>query len=161
RAHVGLEHQVEAARVHERPAVVRAAQLGRVLAGFESRQVVEPEPLVALGALDERVRERLHVAARLPHTGRHADARVEADDVVAQLHHRAPTRVLDVALQLDTQWAVIPAGAQPTVDLARLEDDAPAFGQGRDGLHRIGHWGSTPLSSRPVAPAAGVGTHGT
>ena len=129
-----------------RPAAVRA--------GGRLRQVVRAEPLLAVPAVDERVGEAGDVAARLPHLGRHEDRGVEADDVVAQLDHRAPPGVPDVALQLDAERAVVPGRAEPAVDLARLEHEAPALGEGRDGLHQVGH-GEAPLS-RPLAAAAGV-----
>src|SRR5207247_2555521 len=48
----------------------------------------------------------------------------------------------------------------PPVDLARGKGDPPSFGQGGDGVHEVGHWGTAPFS-RPLAAAAGVSTHGT
>ena len=131
--HVRPEHQVEVARVRERVVATVGAGL-RV-----PRQIVRTEPLVAVPALDERVREDLEVPARLPYLRRHDDGRVEPDDVVAHLHHRTPPRVLDVALQLDPERPVVPRRAQASVDLGRREDDAAAFRERGDLFHQVGH----------------------
>ena len=101
--HERFEHQVEVARVRE--LVVAAVRADALL------EVVLAEPLVAAHALDERVGERLEVAARLPHLRRHHDRGLEADDVVTELHHRAPPRRADVTLQLDAERPVIPERA--------------------------------------------------
>ena len=87
-------------------------------------ELVEPEPLVADLAVDERVGEVLQVARGLPHRGRRQDGGVEADDVVAQLHHRPPPRVLDVAQQQHAERAVVVGGAEAAVDLGRREHEA-------------------------------------
>ncbi len=167
RAHVGLEHQVEVARVGEvAVTAVRARRAGVHVDGglvllmpglwrVEALEVVGAEALVAVQALDERVREHLEVPARLPDLRRHDDRRVEADHVVAELDHRAPPGVADVPLQLDAERPVVPRRAQAAVDLAGLERDPPAFREGGDGLHEIGH--GHRLLSRPLAAAAGVG----
>src|SRR5581483_10102835 len=84
----------------------------------------------------QRVGERGHVARRLPHSGRHEDGGVEADDVVAVLDHRPPPRLFDVALEQHAQGAVVPRGPEPPVDLARREDE-PA----------------PPRAARPAPPA--------
>jgi hypothetical protein len=103
-------------------------------------QVVLAEALVAVGALDQRVRERLEVPRGLPDPGGHDDGRVLADHVVAQLHDRAPPGLLDVVLELDPERTVVVARADPAVDLARLEGEAAALGQVDDHVHRVaGH----------------------
>ena len=101
--------------------------------------MVRPETLVAVQALDERVVERFDVARRLPHLGRHEDGRVEPDDIVAELHHVAPPRVLNVSLELDTDRPVVPRRAQATVDLGRRKDQPSAFGEVDDGVQGIDH----------------------
>src|SRR5205807_9739270 len=78
---------------------------------------------------------------------------VEADDVVAGLHHRTPPGPFDVVLELHSQRSVVPRGPQASVDLAGGEDEPPALGQGCDGVHQVGHAG---LLSRSLAAAAGV-----
>ncbi len=144
RAHVRLEHQVELPGLGE--ALLAAVRTGRVVA-----QVVLAEPLVAVQALDERVVEPGDVAARLPDLRGHDDRGLQADDVVAELDHRTPPGAADVAAQLDAEGTVVPRRAQPSVDLAGLERDPPPLGEGRDGLHQVGHGGSSSL------PAAGCG----
>ena len=119
-----------------------------------SPQVVLAEPLVTAQALHERVVEPRHVTAGLPDPRGHDDRGLQADDVVAELDHRPPPGTADVAAQLHTEWTVVPRRAQPTVDLAGWERDASPLGEGRDGLHQVGH-GVPPLS-RPLAAAAGV-----
>ena len=114
---------------------------GAAVLGLERLdQVVLAEALVAVGALDQRVGERLQVPGGLPDPRGHDDGRVLADHVVAQLHDRAPPGPLDVVLQLDPERTVVVARADPAVDLARLEGEAAAFGQVDDRVHRVaGH----------------------
>ena len=82
-----LEHQVELARLGERPALaaVRAGDLRR-----RALEVVLAEAELAVAAVDHRVAEAGDVARRLPDARVHDDRRVDADDVVAQVHHVAP-----------------------------------------------------------------------
>ncbi len=160
RADVGLEHQVEATGLGER---ALGAAVG---AGAGLGQVVGPEALFAVPAVDERVGERLDVAARLPDPGVHEDGGVEADDVVPQLDHRPPPGVLDVALQEDAEGPVIPGRPEAAVDLAGREDEAAPLAQVDHALHevRLGHptdrTGATPefpsgnALRRPPAPHA-------
>src|SRR5690349_7141150 len=70
RADVGLEHQVELARLGELAAALRAAQLGAGVAalGFDrlTQMVLAPALLALAQALDERVGEAFEVAGRFP-----------------------------------------------------------------------------------------------
>src|SRR6185295_7429216 len=100
---------------------------------------------------DEGVVEPGDVAARLPDLRGHDDRGLQPDDVVTELDHRTPPGAPDVASQLDAEGTVVPRRAQPSVDLAGLERDPPPLGEGRDGLHQVGHGGSSSL------PAAGCG----
>src|SRR6185503_15815223 len=152
RAHVRLEHHVELARLGERVGSAVRASPG-------CREMVLPEPLMAVEALDERIVEAGDVAARLPDPRGHDDRGLEPDDVVPELHHRAPPRVADVPSELDPERPVVPARAQSAVDLAGLERDPPAFREGGDGLHEVGHGGQ--LLSRSLAAAAGVRAQST
>src|SRR5262249_55874125 len=131
RADVGPEHEVELARLGE--LTLRAA----VRAGTRVRQLVGSEALPAVAAVDERIREGGDMAARLPALGRHEDRRVETDDVVTQLHHRAPPRVLDVALEQHAERPVIPGGTEAAVDLAGRKDQAAPLRQIDDAVHQI------------------------
>ncbi len=104
-------------------------------------ELVEPEALVAALAVDQRVGEVLQVARGLPHRGRREDGGIEADDVVAELHHRPPPGVLDVAQQQHADRAVVVGRAEPAVDLGRREHEAPTLRQVDDLLHQIGGGG--------------------
>src|SRR5262249_17582165 len=114
----------------------------RRLAGLQwtlgASDVVGAEALFALAAVDQRVGETGQVTGGLPHPGVHEDRAIDADDIIARLHHIAPPGVLDVALQLDADRTVIPAARQAAVDLAGLEGEPAALGQVHDLLHRHG-----------------------
>jgi hypothetical protein len=84
---------------------------------------------VARLALDERVDELLEMPGRLPDLRREDDGGVDADDVVAGLHHRAPPLSTDVLLQLDAERTVVPGRAGAAVDLRRRVDETPALRQ--------------------------------
>ena len=71
-------------------------------------QVVGPEPVMAVRALDQWVVERLEVTGCLPDVGREDDRGVDTDDVVTTGDHRAPPLPPDVLLQFDAQGAVVP-----------------------------------------------------
>ena len=77
------------------------------------------------------------VPARLPHLGGHENGGVEADDVVAVLHHRAPPRVLHVALEQHPERPVIPGGTEPAVDLGRREDQPAPLGEIDHAVHEF------------------------
>ena len=72
----------------------RAAQLAARVAAFGldglAQVVLAPAPLALAEALDERVGEAVEVAGGLPDLRVLEDRRVEGDDVVALLQHRAP-----------------------------------------------------------------------
>src|SRR5262249_1629069 len=97
--------------------------------------VIRAEPPLALAAIDHRVREPLEVAARLPHAGMHQHRGLEPEDVPAEGDRVAPPEVPDVALELDAERAIVPGGAEAAVDLARLEDEAPALAEADEGVH--------------------------
>ena len=134
RAHVGLEHQVEHARLGQLAAALGAAQLAL---GLGLAQVIlAPAPLALAEALDERVGEALEVAGGLPRLRVEQDRRVQGDDVVAQLEHRAPPLVLDVVLQEDAVVPVVVGVRETAVDLGRREDEPAPLAQGDDRVHR-------------------------
>ena len=140
RADVGLEHQVELARLGELAAALGAAQLRlRVAAlGFDrlAQMVLAPAPLALAEALDERVGEALQVAGGLPDPRVLEDRRVERDDVVALLQHRPPPLGFDVVLQQHAVVAVVVGRAEAAVDLRGGEDEAAPLAERDDLLHR-------------------------
>ena len=165
RAHEGLEHQVEATRRTERTAVDGALEaealddvrialvgLGQV---FRARQLVEAEAQLVSRALHQRVAERLDVARRDPHLGMHQDARVETDDVVAQLDHLAPPGTLDIVLELDAERAIVPNSVYPAIDLGAGEDKTAPLGERDDGVERVD--GRRGIIRRVGCPVGGDG----
>ncbi len=181
RPEVGLEHHVEVARFGPLPlgAAVRADDLAHrhvigvaaLLRGVRLLHVVLAVPLVAVQALDQRVVEHLDVAGGHPHLSRQNDRRVQPHHVVAAGDHRAPPLPLDVLLELDAQWTVVPGRLGAAVDLTRGKDEAAPFGQVDygvdDGRHRDVHflpglrpgarqWTAAPKTSVIVAIAGTV-----
>ena len=69
----------------------------------------------------------------------HDDGGVEADHVVALEDHGTPPGVLDVALELGAERAVVPGAGQASVYLAVLEDEASAFAEGYELVQVYGH----------------------
>src|SRR4051812_17240037 len=99
--------------------------------------MVLAEALLALAeALDERVAEALEVAGCLPRLRVEDDRAVEGHDVVALLDHRAPPLVLDVRLEQHAVVPVVVRGAEPAVDLGRLEQEAAPLAERDDLVHR-------------------------
>ncbi len=117
RPHKRAEHQVEHAWRCE--LVLHAA------AGTLVLHLVRSEATVAVLALDQRIGEALHVAARHPDLGVHEDAGIEPLDVGPRGHHLLPPAVLDVPLQFDAQRAVIPDRAEAAIHLGGLIDEPP------------------------------------
>src|SRR5439155_420971 len=95
RAGMGLEHEVELARLGER------VLLAAVRARRGVIQLVEPEPFLAAPAVDERVGEVLEVAGGLPYRGRRQDGGIEADHVAGSSAMRTTSRTSS------TRWNVI------------------------------------------------------
>ena len=120
---VGLEHEVELAGLGE-GAVLAAAR-----AGVRVVELVEPEPLLAVrqstsGSVKfARWPDASHTAGGLRIDG------VEADDVVAQLHHRPPPRVLHVAQHQHAEGPVVVGGPEAAVDLGGREHEAAPLAQ--------------------------------
>jgi hypothetical protein len=97
--------------------------------------LVGAKPPATLPAVDHGIGEVVDVAARLPHCRVHQDGGVQADHVRPPLNEVAPPYTLDVVLQLDAKRPVVPARSDAAVDLAGLEDEAPALAQGDEGIH--------------------------
>ena len=103
---------------------------GRVL------EVVGAEAVLADAAVDHRIREAADVTRGLPDARMQHQRRVERDDVVALLHHRAQPRGLDVALHEHAVVRVVVGRAEAAVDLRGREDEAAAAAERDDGVHR-------------------------
>ena len=91
RAHEGLEHQAELARVGQLAATGGTG--GRL-------DLVLAVALVAFATFHQGVAEAGYVAAGDPDLRVHQNGGVQPYDVIPLLHHRVPPEVLQVALQL-------------------------------------------------------------
>src|SRR5690606_26825149 len=119
-------------------------------------RLVRAEPLLADEAVAEGVLEVREVPAGLPHLRVHDDRRLEADDVLAGVDHRAPPLVHQVALELDAHRAVVVRAAQTPIDLRALENEAPALAQGHDLLHQLGFFAFGLAHRRPLVAQLGT-----
>src|SRR3954447_25981896 len=136
RAHRGLEHQVELARLGQVAVGSLARLLARLAAALRVCEPVAAEPDLAGAAVDERVGEALDVAGRLPDARVEDDRRVEGDDVVALLKHRREPAGADVVLPQAPVVAVVVRRAEPAVDLGGREDEPAPAAEGDDLVHR-------------------------
>src|SRR5256886_12206023 len=102
-------------------------------------ELVGPEAPPARPAVDHGIGEVIEVTARLPDARVHQDRRVQTDHVGPEVDVVAPPHALDVVLQLDAERAVIPARGDAAINLARLEDEAPALAERDDQvqIHRL------------------------
>src|SRR6266404_8259020 len=88
-----------------------------------------------------QVAEGARVAAGFPDFRVHDDRGVQANNVIAQLRHRAPPRFLDIPFELRAQGAVIPKPIQTAVDFGGLKNEPAALAQGDNLLHQLaGFW---------------------
>ena len=136
RPDVGLEHEVELARVGELAVGALAGALRGLAAALRVLELVGAEAQLAGLAVDQRVGEPGQVARRLPDPRVLDDRRVDRDDVVALLEHRPPPLGLDVVLQQHAVVAVVVGRADPAVDLRRREDEAAPLAQRDDLVER-------------------------
>src|SRR5882757_6012674 len=113
--------------------------------------MVRPETLVAGRAFGQRIDERVEVTGGCPDLLGENDRGVDADNIVALLHHAAPPLTADVFLELNAEWAVVPGRPRTAVNLAGRKDEAPALGQADDGIDAVGRHERDP----PGAPPAG------
>jgi hypothetical protein len=114
---VRLEHEIELTRLGE----VALLGLARVLGGLAPAgrlvELVGAEAQLAGLAVDQRVGEPLEMARGLPDARVLDDRRVQGDDVVALLQHRAPPLGLDVVLEQHAVVAVVVCRSHSAVDL--------------------------------------------
>lgn len=102
--------------------------------------LVGAQPGLAEQAVTHGVREPADMARGRQHGLMGQDGSVESDDVLSFLHVTAPPVVFQVTFDLYTQWTVVPAPVEATVDLGRLIDESSSLAQGDNLLHafRIG-----------------------
>ncbi len=112
-------------------------------------QLIGAVAMARLAVIDHRVAETADVAAGLPHPRIHQQRAIEAHHpvpgrrtrrhrcLVVPLEHVGPPRLFDVALELDAEGAVVPTTVEPAIDFARRKNEAPAFAQRNDFIHRI------------------------
>ena len=123
-------------------------------------QLVGAEAALARLAVDERVDEAADVAARLPHPRMHEDRGIEALDVVARAHHRVPPALLQVALELDAERAVVPDRPEAAVDLRGLKHEPAPLGERHEFFHDVGEGhmgretGAGPADPTAISPDA-------
>ena len=120
--------------------------------------LVGAESAFARPAVHHHVVEQIEVAGGFPDLRVHNDRAVEADHLVflaagadrRAAHHVVPPGVLDVALELHAEWAVIPEPADSAVDLAALKYESAPLAQRDDPLHHT----AGDLCHGPVFPSS-------
>src|SRR5690606_36585082 len=125
--------------VDVRQAVLRGAAL---LLLVRLLQVVRAEPLVAGGALGQRVGEGGDVAGGDPHLRGQDHGRGDADHVLARRRHVTPPLTLEVLRELDPEGPVVPGGTLATVGFTGGEYEATALAQADDGVDLVGGHGA-------------------
>ena len=82
-SHEGLEHQVEHSRLGQRAAgsTHRTLRVRLARCPFDSR-VVRAKSVLALPAVDQRIREARHMTRRFPYPRMHEDRRIQSLDVI-------------------------------------------------------------------------------
>ncbi len=102
-----------------------------------------------LAIVHHRIAEAADVTARFPDFRVHQQRAVETDHaerarragrlrrLVVMRDHVVPPRLLEVALELDTERAVIPGAVQAAVDFTRREDESPSLAERHYLFHRI------------------------
>ena len=116
RPHVRPHQQVEVPLLGEFPH--RAAARAGVL-----HDVVDTHPRAAFEAVDQRVGEGIDMPGGAPDLGVGDDRGLDAHNVVALLHHRAPPQVADVAPHLHAKRAIVVRRGEAPVDLGRWKDE--------------------------------------
>src|SRR5208282_4998170 len=127
RTHEGFEHQVE---------IARRRQFATACGAAVALNPIGAETLLAVFAIDQRVGEVFQMTRRFPGARMLKNRRIEPEHVAAVLHHLTPPRLLDVALQLDAQRAVVEGGSESPVDVARWKNNSTALAQVDQFFHR-------------------------
>ena len=129
RADVGLEHEVELARLRERASAVGAAVAAQV--------VGTPALLAFAEAVDHGVCEAGDVPGGHPDLGVHDHRALQADHVLPELDHVPPPEVADVAPERHSVVTVVVDGVDPAVDLAGLENETAPLAERGHLLHQV------------------------
>ena len=116
-------------------------------------QVVGAEPLVAGGALGQRVAERPDMARGHPHLARQDHRGIEPDDVLTAGDHRPPPLLLDVLLQLDPERPVVPGRAGTAIDLSGREHESPPLAEADHFVETACRSHVPELQTRIIAPS--------
>ena len=131
RTSMGLEHKVELFGLGERVLVLA------VRADVGVFELVDTKAFVAFAAFDEWIAEVRQMTRGFEHGRWTNDCCVETYDIVAQLHHRAPPEVLNVAKQQNADRAVVVGGTASAIDVSRLEGEAAALRQVDNLFHQV------------------------
>ena len=83
-------------------------------------ELIRAKTRFAFGAVDHRIGKMRNVSARFPRRVVHEDRRVETYDIVVELRHLFPPRVLNIAFEFDAERPVIPRARLPAVNFTRL-----------------------------------------
>ena len=132
------------------PSVTGLLALGKIL-----NELIRPEAGLAGLAVHQRIVKAAHMAAGNPHLAVHQNRAVQPGVVFAFLHKLLPPGLLHIVLQLHTQRTVIPGVCQAAVDLGSGKNEAPAFAQGHQLVHRqFRHDSSSPFTAGRAFPPA-------
>ncbi len=113
------------------------------------RELIGAIARARLAIVDHRIAEAADVTARFPDFRVHQQRAVETDHaesarrpsrlrgLVVMRDHVVPPRLLEVALELDAERAVIPGTVQAAVDFTRREDESPSLAERHYLFHRI------------------------
>ena len=117
--------------------------LGQLLFALTDGQVIHLVGAVAFFthlAVHHGIRKATNVTGGGEHCLMGEDGAVHADDVIALLDVFAPPVILEVAFQLGTERAVVPAAVEAAVEFSGLEDESFAFTKRYDFFHsfRVG-----------------------
>jgi hypothetical protein len=89
----------------------------------------------ACAAAGKRVGKTREMTARFPDLRMHGYGRVEPHHIGAKVNVVAPPQALDVVLEFNAQWSIVPGRAQPAVDFAGLKNKAAPLAQRHDLVH--------------------------
>ena len=164
RTHERLEHQIELACCAQRAlhSTRRTLRVRRARGSFDSR-IVGAKAFLAVFAIDQRIDESADMPARLPHPGMHEDRRIQPLDVVPGANHGVPPAILEIFLEFDAEWAIIPDGSGAAIDLRGLEDEAASLRQGHQLIHYVrvvGHAGKLGGKREAGSGKSGKGEEG-